>query len=178
VSARHAAAVVVGVASLLGCGPPVPPKAAPVEPPAEPAAQLPPTPPPIPVEPPVARAPLSSFEKPVVASETREGGLLVFDYVAGEGFAAELGDYVEVHYVLMLDNGVAVDSSHEREQGLQLVLGETGVIPGFAAGLIGVRRGMLRKIVVPPALGYGERELANIPANSTLTFYIEVIVVN
>lgn len=113
----------------------------------------------------------------MIASELREGGLEVIDYTAGEGLAAELGDLVEVHYVLTLGHGAELDSSHGREQGLQLVLGRTGMIPGFTAGLVGARRGMLRKLIIPPALGYGDRELANIPPGSTLHFYIQVMLV-
>jgi predicted small lipoprotein YifL len=172
-----APAMLAVLVSLAGCGSPKlpPPLESPHPDPITPAA---PAPAPVEVEEPPARAPLTSFAGPVVASEIREGGVLVFDVVAGEGDAAELGDYVEVHYVLMLDNGAAVDTSHDRHKGLELVLGETSVIPGFAAGLIGIKRGMLRKIVVPPELGYRDREVANIPPNSTLTFYVEVIAVN
>jgi FKBP-type peptidyl-prolyl cis-trans isomerase len=123
-------------------------------------------------------APLSRFAGEPIASETREGGLEVIDYATGEGFAIELDDYVEVHYVLTLADGRELDSSHGWPEPFKLVLGETAVIPGFTAGLVGAKRGMLRKIVVPPALGYGERELAHIPPNSTLIFHVQVMSVS
>lgn len=129
-------------------------------------------------QPPLPLAPLDAFAGEATASETREAGLQVIDIEAGEGMAVELGDYLEVHYVLTLADGVEIDSSHAWPEPFKLVLGETAVIPGFTAGLVGAKRGMLRKIIIPPALGYGDRNLGKIPPSSTLIFHVQVMSVS
>lgn len=120
-------------------------------------------------------APLSAFTGPPIASEVRDGGLEVYDYVEGEGLAAELDDLVEVHYILTTVDGRELDSSHAHPNPFAVALGESTTIVGFANGLIGAKPGMLRKLVIPPELGYGDREIGAIPANSTLVFHLEII---
>ena len=90
-----------------------------------------------------------------------------FDYVAGEGRESKLGDRVVVHYIGKLDDGTVFDQSHDRADGLNVILGAGGVIAGMAEGLEGVKPGMLRKIVIPPELGYGAQATAP-SASSTL----------
>ena len=51
----------------------------------------------------------------------------------------------------------------------------TGVIPGFSQGVVGMKVGGIRRIVVPPNLGYGSQAQQGIPANSTLVFEIALI---
>jgi peptidylprolyl isomerase len=112
-----------------------------------------------------------------IATAKRDNGLQTFDYVAGEGRESKLGDRVVVHYIGKLDDGTVFDQSHDRADGLNVVLGAGGVIAGMAEGLEGVKPGMLRKLVIPPELGYGAQPNGPIPANSTLTFLIEVVTV-
>ncbi len=109
-----------------------------------------------------------------IASKKLDNGLEIYDYAAGEGPAAKDGDQVVTHYIGQLTDGTEFDSSHGRAEGLPVVLGRGGVIPGFSQGLQGAKVGMLRKIVVPPELGYGAREQGKIPANSTLVFLLQI----
>ena len=109
-----------------------------------------------------------------VASKKLENGLEIYDYAAGEGREAKTGDQVVTHYIGQLTDGTEFDSSHSRPDGLPVVLGGGGVIPGFAQGLEGAKVGMLRKVVIPPELGYGAREQGKIPANSTLVFMLQI----
>jgi FKBP-type peptidyl-prolyl cis-trans isomerase len=126
----------------------------------------------------IADAPvLASAEKYAgepVASKKLDNGLEIYDYTAGEGRAAKAGDQVVTHYIGQLTDGTEFDSSHSRAEGLTVVLGGGGVIPGFSQGLEGAKVGMLRKVVIPPELGYGAREQGKIPANSTLVFLLQV----
>jgi FKBP-type peptidyl-prolyl cis-trans isomerase len=110
-----------------------------------------------------------------IASKKLDNGLEIYDYVAGEGRSAKNGDQVVTHYIGQLTNGTEFDSSHGRPDGLPLVIGGGGVIAGFSQGLEGAKPGMLRKVVIPPELGYGEREQGKIPPNSTLVFMLQVI---
>jgi FKBP-type peptidyl-prolyl cis-trans isomerase len=109
-----------------------------------------------------------------IASQKLPNGLEIYDYAAGEGRAAKTGDQVVTHYIGQLTDGTEFDSSHSRAEGLPVVLGGGGVIAGFGQGLEGAKPGMLRKVVIPPELGYGDREQGKIPANSTLVFLLQI----
>ncbi len=121
--------------------------------------------------------PAESFSGDTVATKKHSNGLQTFDYFAGEGRESKQGDRVVVHYIGKLDDGTVFDQSHDRADGLNVILGAGGVIDGMAQGLEGVRKGMRRKIVIPPEIGYGPQANGPIPANSTLTFLVEVLIV-
>jgi FKBP-type peptidyl-prolyl cis-trans isomerase len=94
----------------------------------------------------------------------------------GKGHGAKPGDRLELHYRGTFEDGKAFDSSYDRNQPIALDLGRTGMIPGFTQGLIGIKVGEKRKIVIPPSLGYGEQGRPPvIPANSTLVFEVELL---
>lgn len=107
------------------------------------------------------------------------GGLKVQDLVVGTGAQAQTGDLIAAHYVGTLENGTKFDSSYERSQPYELILGGGQVIQGWDLGIVGMRVGGKRKLVIPPALGYGSREAGGgiIPANSTLIFEVELVAV-
>jgi peptidylprolyl isomerase len=110
-----------------------------------------------------------------ISTKKRSNGLEIYDYVAGEGTAAKAGDQVTAHYIGHLTDGTEFDSSHTRADGLTAVVGGPGVIPGFAQGIEGAKVGMLRKLVIPSELGYGEADRGKIPPNSTLIFYLQIM---
>lgn len=93
----------------------------------------------------------------------------------GRGAGANTGQMVSVHYVGTLTDGAQFDSSRDRGQPFSFRLGEGRVIQGWEQGVIGMKRGELRRLVVPPSLGYGFRRAGAIPPNSTLIFEIEMI---
>jgi FKBP-type peptidyl-prolyl cis-trans isomerase len=127
----------------------------------------------------VAPAPVlqkvDAYQGTPIASDKRSNGLEIYDYVAGDGPAAKNGDQVVTHYIGHLADGTEFDSSHARADGMPVVVGGPGVIPGFAQGMEGAKAGMLRKIVIPPDLGYGDADRGKIPPNSTLTFYLQIM---
>lgn len=116
---------------------------------------------------------------PTPAMIELSGGLKVQDIVVGTGTQAEAGDTVAAHYVGTLANGRKFDSSYDRGEPFEFVLGGGQVIRGWDIGIVGMRVGGKRKLVIPPALGYGNREVGNgaIPANSTLIFEVELVAV-
>lgn len=126
-----------------------------------------------------------------VAQETAapaapEAVLQVTDLLAGVGDEALPGMIVIVHYTGWLydpsasdGRGRKFDSSRDRKQPFSFPLGSGHVIRGWEQGVPGMKIGGLRRLVIPPALGYGGRSVGNglIPANSTLMFEIELLAV-
>lgn len=108
--------------------------------------------------------------------------LTIKDLVVGTGTEAKSGDAVSLNYVGTLvggkDDGKEFDSSYKRNQPFGFTLGAGQVIPGFDLGILGMRVGGKRTIVIPPDLGYGSQSQAAIPPNSTLKFTVELLSVN
>lgn len=104
-------------------------------------------------------------------------GLQITDEVVGTGAEAVAGKKVTVHYVGTLTDGKKFDSSRDRGTPFTFDLGAGQVIKGWDEGVAGMKVGGKRKLVIPPALAYGNREMGNglIPANSTLIFEVELL---
>jgi len=100
--------------------------------------------------------------------------LAFYEIALGSGSEASPGSVVSVHYTGSFPDGTTFDSSAGRDP-LIFTIGAGEVIKGFEDGILGMKEGGKRKIVVPPALGYGSQEVGPIPANSTLVFEIELV---
>src|SRR4030042_2680072 len=87
---------------------------------------------------------------------TTASGLQYKDLVIGEGQEAKKGDTVQVHYTGWLTNGTKFDSSVDRGQPFEFPLGAGRVIQGWDEGVAGMKVGGVRKLIVPPALAYGD----------------------
>jgi FKBP-type peptidyl-prolyl cis-trans isomerase FkpA len=106
------------------------------------------------------------------------------DLRVGIGASAATGGTLTVHYTGWFYNesapdqkGVQFDSSRLGTP-LTFVLGGGGVIAGWDQGLVGMRVGGLRRLVVPPSLAYGEARFGPIPPNATLLFEVELLEVD
>ncbi|NCN09220.1 MAG: FKBP-type peptidyl-prolyl cis-trans isomerase [Leptospira sp.] len=97
------------------------------------------------------------------------------DVKIGKGKEALKGTQVTVHYVGKLENGTKFDSSRDRGTPFTFILGEGQVIQGWDKGVLKMREGGIRKLVIPPSLGYGARNVGSIPANSVLHFEVELL---
>lgn len=110
---------------------------------------------------------------------TTSSGLKYIVVKEGKGKKAEVGKAVEVHYTGTLVNGKKFDSSRDRGVPIEFVLGEGMVIKGWDEGIALMRVGGKMKLIIPPELAYGSREIPDlIPANSTLIFDVELIAVH
>ncbi|USN88291.1 MAG: FKBP-type peptidyl-prolyl cis-trans isomerase [Candidatus Nomurabacteria bacterium] len=101
--------------------------------------------------------------------------MVIDDIVIGTGEPVKEGDTVSVHYVGTLQDGTEFDNSKKRGQPFVFTVGEGKVIKGWEDGLIGMKEGGQRILVIPPSLAYGDRQIGPIPANSTLVFAIELL---
>jgi FKBP-type peptidyl-prolyl cis-trans isomerase len=102
--------------------------------------------------------------------------LKVDDMKVGTGAEATAGKQVTVHYVGTLTNGSKFDSSRDRNEGFSFQLGAGQVIQGWDKGVAGMKVGGLRKLTIPPEMGYGARGFPPvIPPNSTLVFEVELL---
>ncbi len=109
----------------------------------------------------------------LLAQPTSE--LQIIDVKTGEGTPATNGDTLEVHYSGYLEDGTVFDSSLYRSQSYSFALGSGRVIQGWEQGLVGMRPGGIRQLIIPPDLGYGENDHNAIPGGSTLIFNVELI---
>jgi FKBP-type peptidyl-prolyl cis-trans isomerase len=83
-----------------------------------------------------------------------------------------------VHYTGYLEDGTVFDSSVEQGTPYKVTIGQGFVIQGWEQGLVGMKMGGKRRLVIPPELAYGEKGQGAIPPNTTLIFDIELLSVN
>jgi len=108
---------------------------------------------------------------------TTASGLRYQDIRPGDGETATgRGQTVIVHYTGWLEDNTKFDSSRDRDEPFSFPLDCHYVIPGWDEGVKGMQVGGLRRLVIPPELGYGARGAGSvIPPNATLIFEIELL---
>ena len=107
---------------------------------------------------------------------TLPNGLKMEELKVGTGTEATQGKVVVVHYTGWLEDGKKFDSSKDRDQPFRFSLGARQVIAGWDLGVAGMKVGGIRKLTIPPDLGYGARGAGNvIPPNATLVFEVELL---
>jgi FKBP-type peptidyl-prolyl cis-trans isomerase len=117
----------------------------------------------------------------VPACAQKPANLVTKDIVAGSGPAAKAGDAVTVKYVgVSWSTKQEFDASWTNGLGQFKVqpLGQAQVIEGWNQGLVGVKKGARRLLVIPPSLGYGAQANGPIAANETLIFVVDVVSIN
>jgi FKBP-type peptidyl-prolyl cis-trans isomerase len=104
------------------------------------------------------------------------GGLKYAILKPGDGPAIKSGQTAAMHYTGWLKDGKKFDSSLDRGEPFVFPLGGGQVIKGWDQGIVGMKVGEKRQLVIPPDLGYGETGAgADIPPNSTLVFDVELL---
>ena len=101
--------------------------------------------------------------------------MVIDDVKVGSGDEVKAGDTVSVHYAGTLKGGKEFDNSKKRGAPFEFTVGEGRVIKGWEEGLIGMKVGGERILVIPPEKAYGEQGIGPIPGNATLVFSIELL---
>jgi len=103
-------------------------------------------------------------------------GLYYIETKKGTGESPVAGKTVKVHYTGTLLNGTKFDSSLDRKQPYEFVLGQGSVIRGWDEGIALMKKGGKARLIIPSSLGYGENgRMPTIPPSATLVFDVELI---
>lgn len=131
---------------------------------------------PVPGEPAEAELAVPKSELPSPGHRVTASGLGIEEIRPGSGAVVEPTMRVRMHYVGTLEDGTVFDSSRQRARPFEVDIGKGYLIKGFEEGVLGMRVGEVRRLTIPPELGYGSRPLkSNIPADATLVFEIELL---
>jgi peptidylprolyl isomerase len=106
---------------------------------------------------------------------TTASGLKYIDEVVGSGASPKTGQNVTVNYTGTLENGTKFDSSFDRGKPFTFRIGRDPVIQGWEEGLMSMKVGGKRRLIVPPQLGYGSEGRPGIPPDATLIFEVELL---
>jgi len=102
--------------------------------------------------------------------------LVTTDLEEGTGAAAKAGDCLQMkYYGTLASDGKMFDENYTKPTSLQLQLGSGQVIKGWDEGLVGLKEGGTRRLVIPAAKAYGEQAAGEIPANSALVFVVKLV---
>lgn len=97
------------------------------------------------------------------------------DLAVGSGKAAKSGDCLDVKYYGTLVDGAMFDENYSKTTALEFQLGQGQVIPGWDIGLIGMKVGGTRRLLIPSSMAYGNQAQGTIPANSNLVFEVKLL---
>jgi len=106
--------------------------------------------------------------------------LIIDDIVVGDGEPATKGAKVSVHYVgVAFSSGDEFDASWNRDQPFEFKLGKGQVIPGWDAGVEGMKVGGRRKLTIPSAMAYGARGAGGVIApHEPLVFVVDLLTIS
>ncbi len=114
-------------------------------------------------------------DAPKVTQTPTAENVKIEDLKVGEGKAVKSGDTVIMHYTGTLADGTKFDSSRDRGKPFETQIGTGQVIKGWDMGVAGMKVGGIRKLTIPPSLGYGAQGAGSIPPNSVLIFEVELL---
>ena len=121
---------------------------------------------------------LASLPQPHVPSGPPPKKLVIEDTKTGSGPTAKAGDQISVHYVgVLYETKEPFDANWGKDEPFSFKLGAKEVIKGWDKGLVGMKVGGQRELIIPPGLAYGSQGSYPIPPNSTLVFLVELLAV-
>jgi FKBP-type peptidyl-prolyl cis-trans isomerase len=114
------------------------------------------------------------------AFRSAAGGLKIKDLQMGQGSGAVTGQVATIHFVGWIDEqgarGREIYNSRAQGQPVSFVIGTDGVMQGWNEGVLGMKPGGKRMLLVPPGMAYGKRKVEGVvPENASLMFRIELI---
>lgn len=118
--------------------------------------------------------PYSTPSKIIRSSEPKKG-VQVDVLKEGSGNSADPGRKVWVHYNAWLTNGTKVDSSYDKGEEFSFIMGKNQVIPGWEAGMLGMKEGEKRKFTISPDQAYGDKGKADVPPNAIIIFEVDLL---
>lgn len=128
------------------------------------------------VKPPLAGPePVTSFEGTVVGQAELSGGLRFEDYKIGSGEAAQSGDKARLYFRGFLKDGAMFSSKDGSAKPIEIVIGHEAVLEGWNKGIVGMKTGGLRKLVVPASMAFGDKGRGPVPPDAELTFMIQLV---
>ena len=119
----------------------------------------------------------TTTQVPTTMTTENADKLQIIDKTVGTGAAAVAGDSVTVNYVGSLTDGTVFDASaNHSTTGFTFNLGAGQVIKGWDEGIVGMKEGGKRTLIIPASLAYGSQAVGDvIPANATLVFEVELL---
>lgn len=118
--------------------------------------------------------PDSAFAGPPASKLRCEDGLEVYTVHAGKGAGAKYGELAQIHYIARIQGGTEISRSHDRNASYVPVGRKGSLVEGMHRGLMGMKVGELRRIVVPEDLGYRGRKVPGVPPGAVLEFWVEM----
>ena len=123
---------------------------------------------------------MAEFEKKMMNKHPdalkTQSGLMYVPLKEGKGPAIKKGDQVKIHYTGVLEDGKKFDSSRDRGEPIQFFIGKGEVIKGWDIGILGMKKGEMRRLLIPYILAYGEKGYPGIiPPRATLIFDVELV---
>ena len=108
------------------------------------------------------------------------GGMKIKDLQSGEGAGAVEGQIATIHFIGWIDEGGTrgreLYNTHREGQPVSFVIGTSGVMEGWNEGVLGMKPGGKRMLLVPPGMAYGNRAIEGVaPANASLMFRFELV---
>ncbi len=124
------------------------------------------------ISPPVT---MNSEENLAAYADVLPTELTVTDLSVGEGAEAASGDLISVNYIGAFPDNTIFDASASHGGPFTFRLGVDSVIQGWQKGLVGMKEGGTRILIIPPHEGYGPDGYGSIPPNATLIFKVELV---
>lgn len=110
-----------------------------------------------------------------ISANGRVNKLVVTDIAVGIGDEVKEGDTVTVNYIATLQNGQEFDNSYKKGEAFTFEVGDDKVIEGWNKGMIGMKVGGDRVIIIPAEMAYGSKGYGPIPGNATVVYAIELV---
>jgi FKBP-type peptidyl-prolyl cis-trans isomerase FkpA len=102
-------------------------------------------------------------------------GVYYRDITEGEGPLVRRGSKVRVHYTGFLPDGTRFEQVVPPAVPIEFTVGDRTVIPGWQSGIMGMRAGGERQMVIPASQAYGSRQVGRVPPHSTLVFVVKLV---